>query len=127
MAHGALIGIEARPESGGVGQGDDVRLRRIDGGPQRQIGAVVAGRLQLDGALQPTRRTIHCGLVESTIRFGGAALSPRTFVKGNTRGLSLRAERAGNEAAERWTTPSSRRTALTEGPIVVQRAEVMRW
>src|SRR5215813_12843675 len=51
VAHGALICVETRSEPGGVGQGDQIRLRRIDKGTNHTVSAVITNRLELDGAL----------------------------------------------------------------------------
>src|SRR5215831_5628958 len=45
VAHGALICVEPRSETGGVGHGDQIRLCRIDKRTNHSVSALVAHRL----------------------------------------------------------------------------------
>src|SRR5262249_53156611 len=52
VASQALVAVEAIPQTGGVGLGDQLGLERINKRSQGEVVAAVANRFQLNGPLQ---------------------------------------------------------------------------
>src|ERR1700756_2304378 len=72
VAHGALIRVEARAETRGVSQGDEVCFSRIDKRANDRVSAVIAHGLELDGALHTLVEHLQLYRSEAVQRLAGS-------------------------------------------------------